>query len=818
MSAQHLQSLFTPSSVALIGASERPGSLGAALTRNLLAGGFKGELFLLNRRHRRVQNMPTFARLADMPHPPELAIIATPPPTLPDLVAELGQRGTRVAVIATPSSAPDPAQTRLFHQLLREAACPSGLRLLGPDCFGVIVPQRGLNASLSHIQPQPGHLALIAQSGAVLAPMLEWATTQGIGFTHVVALGECADIHCSDLLDWLTRDPATRAILLYMETLSRVRPFLSAARAAARVKPVLVVRAGRTGDPASPHVDALYDAAFRRAGMLRVQSLRELFWAAETLALDLPVNGNRLAILGNSRGLGLLAADTLLAAGGSLAPFSPETQAFLHRHLPSGARPDNPLDLGSDAGPARFATAVAAVLEEREMDGVLVLHAPNALVSADATAAAVIETVERRRAQGGRQPGVLASWLGIASARTARQLLLEHGIPSYDTPDDAVRAFVQRWQHQQNCRALLETPSDLPELFAVDVAAARHILHQALAEQREWLTPAEIAALLSAYGIAVLAPDLAMERQPSPALPLTLRTLVDPIFGPALLLGPGGAAATLPDACVAALPPLNPVLARQAIAHTRIDRLLRHADSATTGVRDGVILLLVKVAQMLVDLGEVSELELESVWATPHGAAVGTARIRVTPCVAPAHARLAIRPYPRELEETHILPDGSRLLIRPVRPEDEPAFIAGFARLSVEEIRMRFMHVVKELTHVEAARLTQIDYDREMALVALRQRSGQALEGCGVARIIRDPQRERAEFAILLHRDATGIGLSSLLLRRIIHYARTQGIRELYGEILRENAPMLELCRAMGFTLARCPEDAGVMLATLTLT
>lgn len=815
MPTRFLRSLFAPSSVALIGASERPDSLGAALTRNMLADSFKGELFLLNRRHRRVQDMPTYARLADLPHPPELAIIATPTPTLPDLLAELGRMGTRIAVIATRSNAPDADETHRFHHALREAARPSGLRLLGPDSFGVIVPRRGLNASLSHIQPRPGQLALITQSGAVLASMLEWATAQGIGFSHIIDLGECADIDFSDLLDWLTRDPDTRAILLYMETLQRARLFLSAARAVARIKPVLVVRAGRGGDRASYQADAIYDAAFRRAGILRVQSLRELFWAAETLALDLPVSGNRLAILGNSHGLGLLTADALLAEGGCLARFSPTTRESLRRFLPAGAALDNPLDLGSDAGPARFAAALEAVLGEREIDGVLALHAPNALASADDTAAAVIETVARCRARGGRQPSVLASWLGIDSARTARQRLREQGIPTYDTPNDAVRAFMQRWRHRQNRIALMETPPDLPELSDIDVAAAQRILQQALAKKHDVLTAAETAALLQAYGIAVLAAD--GQTLASPSLALTIWVSVDPVFGPVLLLGPGGAAAVLPDAFVAALPPLNPALARQMIAQAWFYPLLSNADAALTGRLDDVIRLLVRIAQLIVDLGEVIELELEPVLATMDGAMVGAARIRIAPCAEPAQTRLAIRPYPRELEEAQILPDGSRLLIRPVRPEDEPAFIAGFARLSVEEIRMRFMHVFKELTHAEAARLTQIDYDREMALVALRQRAGQALEGCGVARIISDPDRERAEFAILLHHDATGIGLSSLLLRRIIHYARQQGIRELYGEILRENEPMLALCRAMGFALTACPEDAGVMLASLAL-
>ncbi|HRD65044.1 MAG TPA: GNAT family N-acetyltransferase [Candidatus Competibacter sp.] len=819
MPTRHLQYLFDPASVALIGASERPGSLGAALTRNVLDGGFGGELFLVNRRHRRVRGMLAYPHPADLPGVPELVIVATPAPTVPKLLAELGQRGTKVAVIATPSGRHGADETRGFHRALRDAAQPHGLRLLGPDSLGIVMPHRSLNASLVHLPPRPGHLALIAQSGAVLAPLIEWATAQGIGFSRVVALGERVDIDFGDLLDWLAHDPDTQAILLYLETLKQARPFLSAARVAARIKPVLAVRAGRGGDAVSHRTDAIYDAAFRRAGMLRVASLRELFWAAETLALDLPATGDRLAIVGNSRGLGLLAADTLLAEGGRLARFGPAAVAALRPVLYPGAVLDNPLDLGGDAGPARFAATLNVLLEERDVDGVLVLNAPNALIPSEDTAAAVIETVDRFHARNGGRPSVLTCWLGADSVRAARQRFLERRIPAYDTPNDAIRAFVQRWRHQQNRIALMETPPDVPELSGTNPAAARHVLERALATGRDALDAAETAALLQAYGIALAMPDIATPVRAAGPVPLELaiRAVVDPVFGPALLLGPGGRAAVPFDDTVAALPPLNPVLAREMIAHAWIDRLLRSADAGTK-LLDEVVLLLVKLSQLIVDLGEVIELELNPVLVGAAGVTASAARIRIAAAQGPAHERLAIRPYPRELEETLRLPDGSTLLVRPVRPEDEPAFVAGFARLTTEDVRMRFMHVVKKLTHDEAARLTQIDYDREMALVAWRQRPGQAPASCGVARLTGDPDREeRAELAIVLLREATGIGLSSLLLRRLVQYARARGIREVYGEILRENEPMLELCRAMGFTVEVCPDDAGVMIATLPL-
>ncbi|MFZ1642078.1 MAG: GNAT family N-acetyltransferase, partial [Candidatus Contendobacter sp.] len=782
------------------------------LTRNLLAGGFKGELFLVNRRHSRVQNMPAFQHLSELPRAPELAILATPPSTISELLVELGQRGTRTAVIVTAGSH-DEART------WRKAAHPHGLRLLGPGSFGVITPRCGLNASFGHTFPQPGHLALIAPEGSVLAPILEWATVQDIGFSSVVALGDGSDLDFGDLLDGLSDDPETRAILLVLETVTHARSFLSAARAAARVKPVLVVRAGRGGDAASHQIDAIYAAAFRRAGMLRVQSLRELFWAAETLAVDLPVTGDRLAILGNSRGLGLLAADALFAEGGRLAQLGPATRAALAKILPPGVAPDLPLDLGVDADPARFAAALDILLREMELDGVLILHSPNALIPAEATAAAVIETVGRFRARGGRRPGVLTCWLGADSAREARQRFLAQGMPSYDTPNDAIRAFTQRWRHQRNQLALMETPPDTPELFSADLATARQLIQTALAAGRRELTAAENRTLLTAYGIE-LAPDGRVSALPSPSGPLvlTIRMFDDLAFGPALLFGPGGSAAAFADEFAAALPPLDLLLAREAIAHTPAGRQLQNAMPPHAGWLDDFALVLVKVAQLVADLGEVAELELDPLLITADGVVVGGARIGVAAFVGPAHRRLAIRPYPRELEETLPLPDGATLLIRPVRPEDEPALIAGFTRLSAEEIRMRFMYIVKELTHANAARLTQIDYDREMALGVLRLRPGQPPESCGVARMVGDANQERAEFAIILLRDAVGIGLSSLLLRRLIHYARDRGIRELFGEILRENQPMLALCRAMGFTITPCPEDHRVMIATLALT
>ncbi|HQC71091.1 MAG TPA: GNAT family N-acetyltransferase [Candidatus Competibacteraceae bacterium] len=802
MSIRYLRALFRPGAVALLGVET---AAGAALAGNLLAADLQGELFLIGAGLRRVQNQPCYPHLAALPRVPELVIVADAPVDPLVLLADLDARGVQVALLAGDISL-NPAQRQaLAERPLR------GLRLLGPDSLGVIVPRRGLNASLSPILPPPGHLALVAQSGMVLTPLLEWVTDQGLGCSCAVALGAGDDIDFPDLLDWLARDPDTHIILLHLETLRQARPFLSAARAAARIKPVLVLCGGQGGDGVSRQRDAVYEAAFQRVGLLQVASLRELGWAAATLTRAAVECSGQLLIVGNSGGLGRLAAATLLAAGGQLAELSPVTVAALHHLLPTHTLITNPLDLGAAADPARFAAVLACLLHCTDKAGVLLLHAPHAQTAAADIAAAVGETVSQMHAAGHRR-ALLSCWLGMTSAaHSARQHCRERGIPSYDTPDDAIRAFLQCGRYQQQRLALLDIPPAPPEPDGAERAKARALVRATLAAGCSVPGAADMAALLRLYGVALTEPLAAGDD-----LELVLRVVEQSPFGPVLLLEPAGPGVVLGMCLAAALPPLHALLARAMLTRSPLHALLRQADAADMGLFDGLIDLLLRVAQLVVDLDELDELALRLVWTPAIGLQVAGAQIRLA--AQDSHRqRLAIRPYPRELEECLTLPDGSLLTIRPVRPEDAPAFISGFDRLSPWEVRMRFMHARKALSPSEAARLTQIDYDRDMALVALRQRPGQHAEGCGVARLVRDADGERAEFAIILLHEATGMGLSSLLLRRLIHYARSQNLGELFGEILRENRPMLELCRAMGFQLRRCAEDSGVIIATLAL-
>lgn len=819
MSGRHLRYLFNPASVALIGASERPGSLGEALARKLSAGGFSGPLYWINRQHHQIGERPAYRRLADLPDAPELAIIATPEHAVPDLLLEAGRRGVKLAVIATPLSATSNGPGSALQRALHKAVRDSGLRVLGPDA-GFSVPPVGLDALLAPQTPAPGALALVSQSQAAIGPLIGWANDRELGFSQIVSVGGSSDLAVPDLLDSLIDDPGTQVVLLMVEDIGRVRPFLSAARALARAKPVLALRVSGAGDAASRQRDALYDAAFRRIGVLRLPSPRELLATAALLASHGTSQGDRLTVIGNSRFLGRLAADRLLAEGGRLARLGEEAVHALCHLLPGGEWPHNPLDLGADASADRYAAALKMVLQERDADGVLVFHAPNSRVSAEAVATAVADTVQRQwDERGERRPSVLAAWVTGDNNPAIGRCWRERGIPSYETLEDAARAFASGWRRQQNRIGLMATPAVVPELSAAARAAARQVVESTLAAGRDELEAAEAAALLGAYGIEVAlgqaAPPIRADGLDWPGW--SLRLVEDALFGPVLWLEAAERFDGL-AAPIALFPPLDLALAREAIRPAPLYRALRDAQTAAPGALDRLLALLVKASRLIVDRAEIIDLELNNLKLSGCGASVGAVRIRLAATESPPHRRLAICPYPRELEETVPLPDGSTLLIRPVRAEDEPTFIESFKQLSTEEVRMRFMHTVKELTHEEAARLTQIDYGREMALVVFRQRPDQPLESCGVARLMRDNHdSERAEFAIVLLRAATGIGLGSLLLRRLIRYARARGFRELFGEILRENEPMLALCRAMGFSVAVCPDDAGVMIARLPL-
>ena len=845
MTIRNLDFMFNPSSIALVGASPKPGSIGAILAHNLVSAGFKGDIFPVHPEYSLIQGLPAYPDVDSLPKTPDLAVIAAPPDTVPRLIEKLGSRGTRSAVVITAGLCEGGGKERqaLCNQM-REAARPHLLRILGPGCLGIMVPGMGLNAGLGHVRPLIGNIAFVSQSGAVLSSVLDWATSKGIGFSHLVSVGDMSDVDFGDMLDYLATDFRARAILLYIESVTHVRKFMSAARAAARMKPVVVVKPGRHFEgarTAASHTGALagsdevYNAAFERAGMLRVMDMQALFDAVETLAMSHPFPGDRLAILTNGAGLGVMAVDVLIDKKGRLAGLSPETLSCLNRVLPAaGGSHHNPVDIACDAPPGRYSDAIKAILEDDGVDALLVLNCPSALASSTDAAREVVETLKESGLKASSR-GIFTCWLGVDSAREARKIFAENRIPSYETPAEAIRGFMQRVRYRISQEMLMETPASIPEAFEPQTDKARGIVDKALSDGRLWLTGIEAITVLAAYKIPVVRtcgaswPEqpAGTSARPGEPLPSTAsrpnaRELIvgvshDVQFGPVIFFGQGGAAADVIQDQAIALPPLNMKLAREVMRRTRVYRLLEGYQDQPAADLDGIALTLVKVSQLICDIADIAELAINPLLADEQGVLALDARIKVVRSHLPAAKRLAIRPYPRELEDVITLPDGQTLLIRPIRPEDEPAFQALFSRLTLDEIRLRFLHAMQFLSHEMAARLTQIDYDREMALVLCDPASQKEPALHGVVRLTADPDNAHAEFAILIHRDMTGMGLGPMLMRRIIDYARSQGIGEIFGEVLAENRPMLRLCEAFGFKKRRDPEDPGVMIVSLAL-
>ena len=886
MSVRNFDTLFTPRSVALIGATPRPGSVGAVVARNLRRAGFAGELMLVNPHHHAIDGLIVHPDVASLPQAPDLAVIVTPPDTVPGLVSELAKRGTRAAVVITAGFGELGEQGASLQQATLDAAQPHLMRIVGPNCVGIMVPRLGLDATFSHLAAPAGDIAFISQSGAMITAMLDWAVSRGIGFSHVVSLGDMADVDFGDMLDYLAADPHTRAILLYTEGITHGRKFMSAARAASRLKPVLVLKAGGSSAgarAATSHTgvlagaDAVYDAAFRRAGMLRVGTMAELFDAAETLALTREQVGDRLAILTNGGGAGVLATDALIAAGGRLAELSQDTVADLNRLLPATWSHGNPVDIIGDAPGKRYADALATLIRDPEVDAVLVLNCPTALAQPEAAARATIDAVVAAEPAALRNRNVVTAWLGEHSARAARQLFADARIATYETPDSAVTGFLHRVHHRRNQELLMETPPARADIFEPDLAAATHAIAAALADGKSWLDAAEVDNILSAYGLPlvphrsaadpdqaaavaatvgfpvvlkILSPDIThksdvggvalnlgnahrvlreatamLERvktahptarldgflvQPMVSRPGAVELLVglveDAVFGPVVAFGHGGTAVEIMSDTSLELPPLNGLLARRLMARTRVWRLLQGYRGKPPAHIDAIVGVLIRLSQLAADHPEIRELDVNPLLADAAGVVALDARIRIGPSQSAGAARLAIAPYPQHLETIERLRDGTALRMRPLRPEDEPMLHDLAAHMNHEDLRLRFFALVRGLTHAVAARLSQLDYDRELALLA--ELDGMAL---GVAHFFADPDRLRAEYAIAVRSDWKGRGVGFLLMTRLIHIARQQGIGELVGEVLRENQPMLQMCRELGFVIAPDPSDPSVM-------
>ncbi|HET9596256.1 MAG TPA: bifunctional acetate--CoA ligase family protein/GNAT family N-acetyltransferase [Anaeromyxobacteraceae bacterium] len=888
MSAVSLERMFRPRSVAVVGANNKPGRVGGVILRNLLAGGFEGPIMPVNPRYDAVAGVLTYPDVTSLPRAPDLAILCTPPETIPDLVDELGARGTKaVVVVARGLGTLRGPDDRTLEARTLATARLHGMRLLGGGTLGILSPHIGLNASFSRVAALPGNIGFVSQSDAVGTLLLDWAHPRRVGFSHFVSLGDASDVGFGEVLDFLGSDPDTRAILVYIESLRERRTFMAAARGAARNKPVLAVKAGRRAAPGdAPCVlsgdtlslvepDDVFDAALRRAGVVRVRDVGELFDAVQTLAHARPLSGERLAVVSNGGGVGLIVTDELDAGGLRVAGLSPALVSRLRPVMPAGWKGQNPLDILVDAPGERYAAVLEVLLDSKEFDAVLAIHTPTTLASSAEIARAVLRAIAAH-------PGnVLASFGGGGDVAPARQLLVEAGVPLYDTPAEAARAFRTIVSHRRGFEALIQTPPSVPTEFGADREAVRQLIRGALADGRDFLKVAETVSVLAAYDIPVAeieiveTPDQAgrvarslgfpvdvairspqirrkrevggiarslesaeaveeaarsmvvrvaewrpdarvtgfsVQRVPARryARELFVGAAVDPLFGPVILFGEGRDTELLRDFAVG-LPPLNLPLARELVARTRVAALLDSSPNRPAADLDAICLTLMKISQLVADHPEIVEIDVNPLLADDRGVLAVGGYMAIAPAATVGPARLAIRPYPEGLEEVVTLKDGTEVTLRPVRPEDEAAHSEFITRLSPEDSHFRFFHTVRSMPHTQLARLTQIDYDREMAFIATRRGPSGAPETIGVVRTVADAENETAELSIVVRSDLKRRGLGKQLMRKAIDHCRSRGTKEIAGDVLAANDSMLELTRRFaGFRLSE-PDEQGIV-------
>lgn len=866
MTVRNLEFLFHPKSVTVVAEPDEPSRYAEVVLRNLAAGGFSGPVVSVAARKRSLFGIGGHVHIDKLEQAPDLAIICAALGDVPQIISQLGERGTR-AVIVGPSlrdrlSSSEAAEVR---KAILDAARPHLMRVLGPGSGGLVVPAGGLNASVAPVTTTPGKIALVARSAAVAAAVLDRACSKGIGFSTVLHLGSGIDIDLADVLDWLAADPNTEAILVQFDSVIGGRKFMSAARAAARNKPVVAIRGGRfegklpiSGPWTSNDV---YEAALRRAGWVRIDTLDDLFDSAEAMARVRPMRGERLAILGNGHGLARMAADALLRSGGRLATLSKDCVKHLKQLLRTDSQLGNPLVLPADVTPANWAAALAAVLADRDTDAVLTVCSPSPFAPGAEVATAIGE-VSRNS-----ERNVFSCWVGGKAMIEAQQTAAAHGMFSHDSPEKAIAIFVGIVNYERNRELLKEMPPSVAEDFTPDVAAARSVIAEAIEAGTDKLSPRHGRQLLRAFGIAApgshldasikaatwtadelgypvdLTLVLANAKTPDPvatglrsagdihfaarqlrgkarienpdarvsgyrlrpsaarsgAPACRLGVAEDAIFGPVIFLGPASVDGGATGNFVVALPPLNLTLARDMLARCRLfesgpeeSRSLLESSAATA---------LVRLSQLLTDIDEVAGIELDPVHVETSAVAVLDARIHIEKRGRRlGFRRFAIRPYPKELEQ-RVDWQGRQLLIRPIRPEDETTLGDLLGSLDPEDARMRFFGTMRSLPRSQLARFTQIDYDREMALVVIERGSDGVERSLGEVRTVADPDNAVADFAIVVRSDLKGLGLGRLLLTSIIDYSRSRGTGELRGETLAGNLRMQHLAQDLGFTL-----------------
>ena len=880
-----LDALFLPQSVAVIGASERAGSVGRSVLWNLLSSPFGGTVFPVNAKRPNVLGIKAYPSVRDLPDKVDLVVLTTPADTVPDLIAESVELGIPAAIVISAGFKEHGEHGKELERRISEII-RGKMRLIGPNCLGVMNPVRGFNATFAHTVARPGNVAFISQSGALCTAVLDWSLRENVGFSGFVSVGSMLDVNWGDLVDYFGSDPRTHSIVIYMESIGDAGSFLSAAREVSLTKPVIVIKAGRTAaaaKAAASHTgvltgsDEVFDAAFRRCGVLRVNSIADIFFMSDVLAKQPRPRGKRLCILTNAGGPGVLAADALVAGGGELAELSPETLKAFDEILPPQWSHNNPVDILGDAEPERYAKSLEIAAKDPSIDGLLVVLTPQ-----DMTNPTQIAEKLKPYAKGLNKP-VLASWMGGAEVAAGEQILNQAGIPTFQFPDSAVRAFNYMWRYSYNLKGLYETPA-LPQHAEADVqrGKAGNIIQQARQSGRTILTEYESKQLLKAYDIptvdtriAITEPE-ALQAADEIGYPVVLKlhsltithktdvggvqlnlrdagavkaafqaiqqsvtekagaehfqgvtvqsmvkldgyelivgSSLDEQFGPVILFGTGGQLVEVFEDRALALPPLNSTLARRMMEQTKILKALKGVRGRKPVDLSALEDLLVRFSQLVVEQPWIKEIDINPLLASPERILALDARVVVhgldmTEDKLPTSA---IRPYPLHLVKTWKMKDGNDVVIRPIRPEDEPMMIEFHKKLSERSVYLRYFQPLKLTQRTAHERLTRacfIDYNREMALVAERKNEAGEGEILAVGRLSKLHGQDEAELAAVATDGAQHKGLGSELYRRMIEFARDEKLKRVVSTMLPENREMRAVCVKHGFKMFSSMED-----------
>ncbi len=888
--------LFHPKSVAVIGASQRHSRAGYVFMKNLLNSGFEGAIMPVTPKYASVAGILAYRDVASLPLVPDIAILCTNSKRNPELLHALGTKGCPFVIIVSSVYAHDGPQATDLPREYLAIARQYKMRLLGPNSLGIILPWHQFNGAFSPCSAASGRIAFISQSAAVCTTVLDWAQDRNIGFSAFISIGDAIDIDFSELLDYLSMDSKTDAILLYLDSIRDARRFMSAARAAARNRRILVLKGGKTlaGRVATRRqnvqgdtLDIVYDTAISRTGMLRVNNTHELFAAVETLTHSVPLRGERLAIISNGGGPAIMAVDTLIERGGKLAQLDEPLIKHLNGILPAGWCNANPIDMEGDADSRRYVDTLNAVLNSDSADAILIMHSPSAVADSVATARAVITAIQAHPRH--QHFNILTNWSGDYTARLAREVLTSAGLPSYRTPESAAVAFMHLVEYRRNQKQLKETPTTAEPLHISDIEQARRWIDHKLGGHNRltldthqlgelftmfqfnvlptWIaeTPEQAATIAAKIGYPVAvklrSADIAhksdvqgvmlnlanqaevesgarsiLERTRSTypdahidgllvqamaplagCQELRIKVICDATFGPVILLGQGGSEWNPAKEAAAAIPPLNTTLARYLIIRALQNGSLKRQNMAQPLDIEALAQLLVRLSQMVVELPQIHALDIHPLLACQQQFQILDVDMTLTPCPGSGVERLAIRPFPAEFVSATQLKDGESILLRPILPEDEPLHASFIKRVSKEDLYKRFFTEVGEFNHDALANLTQIDYDREMAFVAVSFRSGSA-EIIGVSRALINPENSDAEFAILIRSDLKGKGLGTLLMNKIIDYCRSKQTLQMSGITMPANQGMLSLARKLGFTVTLDFEEGSAdMVKPLTL-